>query len=238
MRHRAEELGGTWSIEPGVGGGTRVVATLPVHERHRRRPPPRSSSPTTIRSSVAACGRCSPRPVTSTSSARRRPATRRWPSRSTWSRTSSSWTCRCPGHERHRRHAADHRQAPTVDILVLTMFDDDDSVFAAVRAGPRGYLLKDADQDDLVRAIRAVAAATPSSAPASPSGCGRSSPATCPRRPRSRDLTGREVEILDLIAAGRTTPRSPSGSASPPRPSGTRRRTSSSSCTPPIAPRP
>src|SRR5215216_1430930 len=43
----------------------------------------------------------------------------------------------------------------TIGILVITMFDDDDTVFAAMRAGARGYLLKDADRDELVRAISA-----------------------------------------------------------------------------------
>ena len=41
-------------------------------------------------------------------------------------------------------------------ILVLTMFEDDDSVFAALRAGARGYLLKGADKGEIVRAIQAV----------------------------------------------------------------------------------
>ena len=43
-------------------------------------------------------------------------------------------------------------------ILVLTMYEDDDSVFAAMRAGARGYLLKGADQEEIVRAVRAAAA--------------------------------------------------------------------------------
>jgi DNA-binding NarL/FixJ family response regulator len=46
---------------------------------------------------------------------------------------------------------------PAVGILVVTMFEDDDSVFAAMRAGARGYLLKDADREELTLAIRAVA---------------------------------------------------------------------------------
>ena len=46
--------------------------------------------------------------------------------------------------------------SPRMGVLVITMFEDDDSVFAAMRAGARGYLLKDADQDELVRAVRAV----------------------------------------------------------------------------------
>jgi DNA-binding NarL/FixJ family response regulator len=40
---------------------------------------------------------------------------------------------------------------------VITLFEDDDSVFAALRAGARGYLLKDSDEDEMVRAIHAVA---------------------------------------------------------------------------------
>jgi DNA-binding NarL/FixJ family response regulator len=43
-------------------------------------------------------------------------------------------------------------------VVVLTMFEDDDSGFAAMRAGARGYLLKGADQDEIVRAVRAAAA--------------------------------------------------------------------------------
>ena len=46
--------------------------------------------------------------------------------------------------------------SPHIKVLVVTMFEDDDSVFAAMRAGARGYLLKDADQDELVRAVQAV----------------------------------------------------------------------------------
>jgi DNA-binding NarL/FixJ family response regulator len=49
-------------------------------------------------------------------------------------------------------------ERPETNILVLTMFDDDSSVYAAVRAGARGYLLKGADQEDVERAIRTVAA--------------------------------------------------------------------------------
>lgn len=47
--------------------------------------------------------------------------------------------------------------APEVAVLVLTMFDEDDSVFAAVRAGARGYVLKDSEAEDLVRAVRSAA---------------------------------------------------------------------------------
>ena len=47
------------------------------------------------------------------------------------------------------------RAAPSVAVLMLTMFDDDDTVFAAMRAGAHGYLLKGATQEEIVRAIRA-----------------------------------------------------------------------------------
>ncbi|EFC79446.1 response regulator transcription factor, partial [Parafrankia sp. EUN1f] len=53
-----------------------------------------------------------------------------------------------------RRITAEH---PGVAVLVVTMMEDDASVFAAMRAGARGYLLKGADQDELRRAINAVA---------------------------------------------------------------------------------
>lgn len=48
------------------------------------------------------------------------------------------------------------QRSPAVAVLVVTMFDDDASVFAALRAGARGYVLKDADQAELLRAITAV----------------------------------------------------------------------------------
>jgi DNA-binding NarL/FixJ family response regulator len=45
---------------------------------------------------------------------------------------------------------------PDIRILVVTLFEDDDSVFAALRAGARGYVLKDSRDEEMVRAIRAV----------------------------------------------------------------------------------
>ena len=50
-----------------------------------------------------------------------------------------------------------HRTSPTIGILILTVFEDDTSVFPAIRAGARGYLLKDTEQDELLRAIRTIA---------------------------------------------------------------------------------
>jgi len=88
-------------------------------------------------------------------------------------------------------------------VLMLTMFDDDDSVFAAMRAGARGYVLKGAQQDEIVRAIHAVAAGEAIFGP----GIARrvlglvcAPPAA--HSPPFPDLTSREREVLDLIAAG------------------------------------
>jgi DNA-binding NarL/FixJ family response regulator len=50
-----------------------------------------------------------------------------------------------------------HRQHPQIALLILSMLDDDDSVFAALREGASGYVLKDAGYDELLRAIEAVA---------------------------------------------------------------------------------
>jgi DNA-binding NarL/FixJ family response regulator len=95
--------------------------------------------------------------------------------------------------------------SPHVGIIVLTMFEDDDSVFAAMRAGARGYVLKGADQAELLRAIRAVASGE---ALFGPSVARRLSAFFAAPRHGSAiplpELTDREREILGLIAAGRT----------------------------------
>jgi DNA-binding NarL/FixJ family response regulator len=94
------------------------------------------------------------------------------------------------------------RTAPEVAVLILTMFDDDDSVFAAMRAGARGYLLKDAQREEIVRAIQAVAAGEAIFGPA----IARRvlSMAAAPPDPGTPfpGLTSREREVLDYIAAG------------------------------------
>jgi DNA-binding NarL/FixJ family response regulator len=93
---------------------------------------------------------------------------------------------------------------PGVGILVLTMFEDDDSVFAAMRAGARGYLLKGAGNDDVVRAIEAVARGDaifgPSIATRVIDFFARRSE---PPQPFP-ELTAREREVLELIAQGRS----------------------------------
>lgn len=94
-------------------------------------------------------------------------------------------------------------QAPGVHVLILTMFDDDESVFAAMRAGAGGYLLKDAEQADVIRSILAVARGDAVFGPRIAQRVrsfftSGEPPATTP----FPQLTHREVEILDLIAAG------------------------------------
>ena len=74
-------------------------------------------------------------------------------------------------------------RSPDARVLILTMFDDEDSVFAAMRVGARGYALKGAEEEDLLRAIRAVAGGDAIFSPASPSALSPSSP-NRPRAPR------------------------------------------------------
>jgi DNA-binding NarL/FixJ family response regulator len=95
------------------------------------------------------------------------------------------------------------RAVPSAAVLVLTMFDDDDWVFAAMRAGARGYVLKGAEQQEIARAIMAVAAGEAIFGPAVATRI-LTYFATPPVTPTPfPELTAREREVLDLIAAGR-----------------------------------
>lgn len=104
------------------------------------------------------------------------------------------------GIEATRQILADQ---PDIGIIVVSMFEDEDSVFAAMRAGARGYLLKGADQDEMQRTIRAVAAGE------AVFGAGladrlmdffshlaKEPPEVFP------ELTPRENEVLELVARG------------------------------------
>ena len=90
---------------------------------------------------------------------------------------------------------------PAVGVLVLTMFEDDDSVFAAMRAGARGYLLKGSEQEEVTRAIRSIASGEAIFGPAIARRLiGYFSSASTEAFP---ELTAREREVLELIAEGR-----------------------------------
>jgi DNA-binding NarL/FixJ family response regulator len=96
--------------------------------------------------------------------------------------------------------------SPHIAVLVLTMHDDDASLFSAIRAGARGYLLKGADQAEIVRAVAAVAEGE---AIFGASLAGRILEFFAAPRARGAEvvfpqLTAREHEVLDLIAAGRS----------------------------------
>jgi DNA-binding NarL/FixJ family response regulator len=96
-------------------------------------------------------------------------------------------------------------ESPSVGVVVLTMSEDDGTVFAAVRAGARGYLLKGADQEEVVRAITTVAnggavfGAALARRIAEFFAAGPTGPETA-----FPQLTAREREVLDLVAAGRS----------------------------------
>jgi len=98
------------------------------------------------------------------------------------------------------------RDSPHVGVIVVTMFEDDDSVFAAMRAGARGYVLKGADQDEILKVIRAVAGGEAYFGMEIARRLmgffsGPKPPASAEVFP---ELTTREIEILDLIAKGRS----------------------------------
>ncbi len=98
------------------------------------------------------------------------------------------------------------RQMPDVAVLVLTMYDDEDSVFAAMRAGARGYVVKGAEQDEIGRAIHAVAAGEAIFSPGVAQrvlGYFSSPPPAADPFP---ELTAREGEILALLAAALPNP--------------------------------
>ncbi|MCX4819844.1 response regulator transcription factor [Streptomyces sp. NBC_01142] len=108
---------------------------------------------------------------------------------------------RCDGVEATRRIRGEH---PATQVVVLTTYADDDSLFPALRAGARGYLTKDADGDEIVRAIQDVLAGRAGLSPvvqrrlleqitAQPEPTG-------PKLPDG--LTAREGEVLILIAEG------------------------------------
>lgn len=114
---------------------------------------------------------------------------------------------RMPGVDGIEATARIRRGHPDVRVLVLTTFDLDEYAFGALRAGAGGFLLKDARRDELVAAVRAVAAGEATLSPrvtrrmidlVTSAGL----PAPEPARPTT--LTAREAEVLDAMARGLT----------------------------------
>jgi DNA-binding NarL/FixJ family response regulator len=89
-----------------------------------------------------------------------------------------------------------------IDVVALTSFGEEERIHAAFEAGASGYLLKDADADDVVAAIRAAHRGEFVLVPAVARRLMSSLRAT-PRDDRHRELTAREVEVLRLVALGR-----------------------------------
>lgn len=97
------------------------------------------------------------------------------------------------------------RSSPHIGVLVLTMMEDEESVFAAVRAGARGYLLKGARRGEIVRAVQAVGAGEVIFGPGIADRVMTyfSSARTRPVGDAFPDLTERERVVLGLIAEGK-----------------------------------
>ncbi len=132
---------------------------------------------------------------------------------------------RMPGTDGPTATAAITAAHPGVAVLVLTTYADDASIVGALRAGARGYLTKDAGRRELATAVRAVASgqatfdagvgarlvAQLGAAPATqtvPDVVPEPPPAPAPHTVRDRfpELTPRETDVLERIAAGRTNP--------------------------------
>lgn len=95
-------------------------------------------------------------------------------------------------------------EQPGVGVLVLTSYDDDAYVFALLEAGAAGYLLKNASEDDLLGAVRAVAAGESALHPSiARKVLERFSVVSNPTPPED-DLSPRELEVLRVAASGRT----------------------------------
>lgn len=93
---------------------------------------------------------------------------------------------------------------PNAGVVVLTMFRDDDSVLSAMRAGARGYVVKDAGGEEVLRVVRAVAKGEAHFGPEIAKRLISFFSAPRPATPSEvfPELTAREHEVLDLIARG------------------------------------
>jgi DNA-binding NarL/FixJ family response regulator len=100
------------------------------------------------------------------------------------------------------------QESPSIRVLVVTLFEDDDSVFMALRAGARGYVLKDAEEEEMVLSIRAVGKGEAIFSPAIAERVLAYFAGHKPSAPPQvfPTLTDREREILNLIAQGHPNP--------------------------------
>jgi len=94
------------------------------------------------------------------------------------------------------------KEHPHMGIIILTMLEDDDSLFSALRAGARGYVLKGADKAEMVKSIRAVANGEALFGPAIANRLTRffKNPGGMTKQSAFPELTDREFEVLELIA--------------------------------------
>jgi DNA-binding NarL/FixJ family response regulator len=88
---------------------------------------------------------------------------------------------------------------PHVHVLVLTTYDSDADILRAIEAGATGYLLKDTPREELFRAIRAAARGEPVLAPSVTARLMQRA-----KSPSQAALSGREIEVLELVARGRS----------------------------------
>ena len=195
MRHRAEMLGGTLHIDTETEEGSTINASIPI-------PPPESAN-TMIRIVIVDDHPlCAP-------GARTRRRTRHRRCR----RSPRSWHRHCHDHDLapdvvlldvHLGPGAsgldvlDHLQAssPSPRVLVVTVFDNDIDIDTALARGASGYILKDAPEDELINAVRAVAAGHQ---PLDPRVAAR----VATRSLRSPEMPSpRELEVLAAVADG------------------------------------
>jgi DNA-binding NarL/FixJ family response regulator len=94
------------------------------------------------------------------------------------------------------------KKHPEIGIIILTMLEDDDSLFSTLQAGARGYVLKGADKAEMVRSIRAVANGEALFGPAIASRLTKffNNSGGMVKQSAFPELTDRELEILELIA--------------------------------------
>ncbi len=113
---------------------------------------------------------------------------------------------RMPGMDGVEATRRIREQVPGCRVLILTMHDDDATVFTAMKAGAQGYLLKEAEQDDIVRAVRAIVAGEAIFGPGVATrvlGYFAEPPTMVGADVAFPELTDRERTILDLLAQGK-----------------------------------